>query len=1372
MVGDRRITPTAPSQRQLWFLDQFIPDSVAYNIAFSLRFRGPLNVDALERSIDALVERHAVLRTTFAAQDGQPVQVIAPTLSLPLPLFDLQHLPEAERRDRVARLTLAEARQPLDLEVGPLIRTTLLRLGAHNHHLLITIHHIIADEWSIDLLGHELGVLYSADVSGTTPELSDLPLQYADFARQQEERQRSELSGPDLSYWFARLADAPVTLTIPTDRPRPPAPTSRGATESVVIPSGLVESLTQLSRQEGATIFMTVLAAFYVLLFRYTGEDDLVVGCPIAGRARTEYEGLIGFFINTLVLRADLSGNPTFREFLKRILTLALDAYTHQEMPLERLVEVLRPHRDPSYNPMFQLMLVFLNTPEVTMEFAGLTVEFHAEDTATAKFDLTLYLARGADGLVATAEYNTDLFDPGTISRLLGHFQMLLKNIVIDPAARLSALALLTRSELDQLRAWNATDAPYSDRECLHDLFASQAKRTPHTVAVTCGEEEITYRDLDRRSNQFANHLRAMEVGPGTLVGICVERSLEMVVGLLGILKAGGAYLPLDPGYPRARLEYMLQHSRAEVLVTQERLSAYLPMQQGRVVCIDRQWSAIARESTEAPVVDVSTGDPAYLMYTSGSTGQPKGVVGLHRGAVNRLQWMWEAFPFEPDEVCCQKTSLSFVDSVWEIFGPLSRGIRTVIIPDPIVKDPQALARTLAGSRVTRIVLVPSLLRELLDTFPDPAHQVPRLRLWVSSGEVLPTDLADRFLACLPESKLINLYGSSEVAADVTWHSVAASAGLPSVPIGRPIANTEIHLVDRHFQQVPIGVPGEILVGGRGLAAGYLHRPDLTAASFLPNPFRDEVDARLYRTGDLGRYRADGTIEYLGRTDYQVKLRGMRIELGEIETVLRRHPEVEDAVVLLEGDTPEGARLAGYVVPRPGSGAGVGELKRHLRESLPAYMVPATVAVLEKLPRTPNGKLDRRAMQSGQPRQAGAGDTRFVPPRTPEETKLAEIWRAVLRLDEVGVEDDFFELGGHSLLATQVVSRIRDTFQVDFPLHTLFVSPTIAALGAKLPTLSAVGDLPLDRRTAARPRPAAAMNPLIVPAQRLHKVQEAGTRHPLFFLYPEVTTAFYGLDLARRLGEDQPFFIIHPHGFDGGPIPLTIVEMAAETLKLVRAAQPEGPYRLAARCAAGTETFELARQLRAQGEKVDLVVLIDAEIPPYKSDWLPRVRRAGERLRLSELRQRRLYLSLSRPRHRYGAQLDQATKLLSAVKDIRYGKDGTAPGLKQAWADSLIPLQTGGRLIDDRDLCYFWAFDGYKPGWYDGEVTLFLSNEWMATRYDDVVDGWRRLADRVAVHGIGGTHLSCVSDHAPSLAARLRSCLSAVEAAGVSEAHA
>lgn len=776
------IAPASPSQRRLWFLDQFTPNSAAYNIAFSLRFKGPLNLDALGRSIAALVERHAVLRTTFAVDGGQPIQVIAPTGTCPLPLLDLQNLPEAERAEQVAQITQAEARQPFDLAAGPLLRTTLLRLGAQEHRLLVTIHHIISDEWSLDLLCHELAALYTAYVSGRPAALPDLPMQYADYARRQEEWLQGESAQRELSYWVERLADAPVTATIPTDRPRPPVQTTGGATQGLVIPRSLADSLIRLGQQEGATLYMTVLAAFFALLHRYTGQDDLVVGSPVAGRTRTEYEGLIGFFVNTLVLRADLSGNPTFRELLARVRAVALDAYAHQDVPFDRLVEALKPDRDLSYNPLFQIMFVFLNTPDSSKDFAGLTVETHAEETATAKVDLSLYLVEKADGLLIKAEYNTDLFDPGTIARLLGHFQMLLKGVAIAPDAHLSALPLLTWSERDQLRSWNATEAPYPDTACIHDLFVRQARRTADAVAVACGGEEMTYRELDRRSNQLANHLRRMGAGRGTIVGLCAERSPDMVVGLLGILKAGGAYLPLDPAYPRGRLAYMLQDSQVQLLVAQERLLAYLPASPGGTVCIDRQWPAIARESIEAPVVEVQAADPAYLIYTSGSTGRPKGVLGLHRGAVNRFHWMWTTFPFDAEDICCQKTALSFVDSVWEIFGPLLQGIRTDIIPDPVVMDPHAFVQALGSCNATRIVLVPSLLRLLLDTFPDLASRLPRLHFWVTSGEVLPADLAERFRACLPSARLVNLYGSSEVSADATWYEISASAGLASIP--------------------------------------------------------------------------------------------------------------------------------------------------------------------------------------------------------------------------------------------------------------------------------------------------------------------------------------------------------------------------------------------------------------------------------------------------------------------------------------------------------------------------------------------------------------------------------------------------------------
>jgi amino acid adenylation domain-containing protein len=1355
-----RIGLTSPSQRRLWFLDHFTPNSAAYNIAFSLRFHGPLNVAALRRSLNALVARQAVLRTSFAAIDGLPIQVIVPGLTLPLPVFDLRPPPEAERGEQVAQLTRVEAQQPFDLRAAPLLRTTLLQLGDLEHLLLITIHHIISDEWSLDLLCHELARFYTADVSNRPATLPDLSVQYADYAQQQEEWLLGTTSQKSVSYWIEQLAGAPVTVTIPSDRPRLPVQTSRGAAQSVDLSSGFVESLRRLGQRQGATLYMTTLAAFFSLLYRYTGQDDLVVGSPVAGRTRTEYEGLIGFFVNTLILRADLTGNPTFRDLLDRIRSVTLDAYTHQDVPFDRLVEVLKPDRDLSYSPMFQVMFVFLNTPDVSTEFADLTVQARAEETGSSKFDLTMYLEENTNGLLIKAEYNTDLFDPGTIGRLLGHYQVLLKSILIAPDVQLSTLPLLTRAERHQTCAWNATQVPYPDF-CIHELFVHQARRTPQAVAVAHGQEEMTFRELDCRSNQLANHLRSLGVDRGTLVGLCVERSPEMIVGLLGILKAGGAYLPLDPSYPRGRLTHMLQDSQVELLVVQERLLAYLPTRPGSTVCIDRQWPSIAQRSTDDPTVETKLDDPAYVIYTSGSSGRPKGVLGLHRGAVNRFQWMWHTYPFAPEEICCQKTALSFVDSVWEIFGPLLQGIRTVILSDQTVRDPQALVQALGGCNVTRIVLVPSLLRVLLDTFPDLASRLPRLRSWVTSGEVLPVDLAERFLAALPYSRLVNLYGSSEVSADVTWYELSASSAQASIPIGRPIANTEIHIVDRHFQETPIGVPGEICVGGAGLARGYLRRPDLTAAAFVPNPFCDDVDARLYRTGDIGRCRANGIIEYLGRVDQQIKLRGMRIELGEIETALRQHPDVADATVLLEVRGADDARLAGYVVLRPERGAGSNELKQHLRDSLPAYMVPTTITVLDKLPRTPNGKLDRLALPGGGSTRADAGPEQFVPPRTPEEVRLAEIWKSVLRLDAIGVNDDFFALGGHSLLAMQVISRIRDAFHTELPLQTLFTSPTIATLSQHLLAQAEMTDLPARRIQPQPPVPATGITSVSATHPRLAKVHATGTRRPFFFLYPEVAAAFYGLDLARHLGEDQPFYIVHPHGFDSGPIPLTIEEMAANTVKLVRAIQPKGPYLLGARCAAGTEAFELARRLQAEGQKIDLLVLIDAEIPPYISTWLPRIRRMGEFLRLSEIRQRRLYASLSKPRQKYKFQLTAFTKLLQCVKDLPRMRDLSA--LECAWSDLREQLRVGGRLIDYRDLYYMWAFDGYRPGWYQGQVTLFLSEEWMATRYEEVVGGWRRLAGSVTTIGIGGTHHSCVTDYVPTLAAQLRSCLLVVE---------
>jgi amino acid adenylation domain-containing protein len=1046
--------PASFAQQRLWFLDQLELQSAAYNIPASIHLNVALDVEALEQSLNALIERQEVLRTTFVAVDGQPMQVIAPSLKVPLPVVDLSALPEAQREAEALRLANEEAQRPFDLVQGPLLRTTLLKLAAEEYVLLLTIHHIISDGWSLGVLYEELVTLYQAFSTGQPSPLPDLPIQYVDFALWQQERLQGEELAGQLDYWKQHLAGAPALLELPTDRPRPAVPTSQGSTYLVTLSKELDKALKTLSRQEGVTLYMILVAAFQTLLYRYTSQDDMVIGTFIAGRTQAETEALIGFFVNTLVLRIDLSGNPSFRDLLKRVRGVIFDAYAHQEVPFDYLVRELHPTRSLGQNPLFQVMLTL--APPLSALPPGWEPARMVGETGAAKFDLSLELADRSEGLICLFEYSTDLFDEATIARMAGHWRTLLEGILADPSQRLSELPLLTEAERQQLLVeWNDTLTDYPRDLSLHQLFEVQVERTPDAVAEVYENEHLTYRELNSKANQLAHHLQHLGVESEVLVGICMERSLDMMVGLLGILKAGGAYVPLDPTYPPERLAFMVEDARVQVLLTQQRLIERLPRHEARVVCLDTGWEAIAQESEENLVSGIKGENLAYMLYTSGSTGKPKGVLGTHRASINRFYWMWETYPFEPGEVCCQKTSLSFVDSIWEIFGPLLQGIRTVIIPDTVIKDPQRMLQTLATHSITRIVLVPSLLRVLLDTEADLQNQLPHLKYCISSGEALPLELAQRFLKSMPHSVLINLYGSSEVAADVTCYDTRSNTSPTCIPIGRPIANTQIYLLDRHMQLVPIGVAGELYVGGDALARGYFNRPELTAERFIRHPFSDVPGACLYKTGDWAHYRVDGTIELIGRLDHQVKIRGFRIELGEIEAVLVQPPAVQQAVVVAREDMPGDKRLAAYVVPQPQQMPAVSDLRGYLKAKLPDYMVPSAFVLLEALPLTPNGKVDRRALPA--PDYSRSELESFVAPRTPIEEMVAASWSQVLGIERVGIHDDFFALGGHSLLAMQVISRLRAMAQVELPLRSFFEAPTVARLAETITQLKAQG---------------------------------------------------------------------------------------------------------------------------------------------------------------------------------------------------------------------------------------------------------------------------------------------------------------------------
>ena len=1063
--------PLSFAQQRLWFLDQLEPNSSAYNAPAAYRLAGPLDVMALEAAINEIVRRHEALRTTFASVDGEPVQVIAPTLCVPLRMTDLEVLPRAEREPEAWRRAVADAYSSFDLSRGPLLRAQLLRLGEEEHILVLTLHHIVTDGWSVGVFRRELAELYAAFSAGRPSPLPELVVQYADFAVWQRKWLKRGVLARELGYWRERLEGA-SELELPSDRPRPALLTYEGARLAMSFSAELTSALKVLSQQEGVTLFMTLLAAFNTLLYRYTGQEDIVVGTPIANRDRAEVEGLIGFFVNTLVIRTGLTGTLTFREVLGRVRETCLEAYAHQHLPFEKLVEELQLQRDLSRNPLFQVVFAMQNAPRPTMEMAGLRVTPLDLPGIRVRFDLECSMWEEGEAIRGALVYNTNLFDGATIERLAGHFQTLLEGVVANPGQRISDLPLLTERERHQLLVeWNRTEAAYPRDVSIHELFEAQVERAPDAAAVSFEGQELTYDELNRKANQLARYLRKLGVGPEVLVGLCVERSLEMMIGVLGILKAGAAYVPLDPTYPKKRLALMMADAQVPVLLTQDRLLPELPAHMARAICLDADWATIDREKTENPVNKVTADNLAYVIFTSGSTGAPKGVMITHRGVCNCLLWMQADFAFDKADIVLQKAPISFDGSVWELFVPLFAGAQLAIARPWGHQDPAYLITSVIQLHATVLQGVPTLLQMLLaEADLGACHS---LRSIFSGGEALTTEVAERIVACLPGVRLHNLYGPTEVSLTASSWTYQRNTEADTVPIGRPISNTQVYILDSSLQVVPIGIAGELYVSGIGLARGYLNRPGHTAECFIPNPFSNQPGARLYRTGDVARYLPDGSIEFLGRSDDQVKIRGFRIELGEIEAVLEKHRAVRKAVAWVrEGASRDASavpdtdrRLVAYVVPKETPGPRVSELRSYLQDRLPEYMWPSAYVLLDALPLTPSGKIDHRSLPAPDPTRPEL-DKVFVAPRTPVEIKLAEIWAQVLGLERVGIDDDFFELGGHSLLATQVISRVRDAFHIEIPLRSLFERPTVAALAERIEVLCALTEVPQDRPEA------------------------------------------------------------------------------------------------------------------------------------------------------------------------------------------------------------------------------------------------------------------------------------------------------------------
>lgn len=1326
--------PLSFAQQRLWFLHQLEPGSPLYNMPMAVRLSGRLDVEALRRALNAIVERHEALRTHFEAADGIPVQVVREAVAMALPVVGLgeREWPNGERHAEVQRLLNEEARRPFDLTRDLPLRAFLLRLDEAEHVLLVTMHHIASDGWSWGVFCQELAVFYESFSEGRPASLPELPIQYADYAVWQRQWLKGPVLEKQMAYWKKQLAGMPENLDLPTDRPRPAVQTFQGRWESLELPSRLKEQLHELGRREGATLFMTLLAAFQTLLHRYTRQTDLLVGTPVAGRTQKETEGLIGFFINTLVVRGNLAGDPTFREVLGRVRETTIEAFSHQDLPFDKLVEELRPERRAGHQPVLQVMFVLQNAPSPGRQLTGLTMTPMELDTGTAKFDLTLAVDEGSGGLKAAMEYNSDLFDAATVARMLGHWRTLLEGIVANPDRHISELPLLGDAERRQvLVEWNDTATDYPRAKTIHQLFEEQVEQTPDAIALTFNEQQLTYRELNVRANQLAHELRVFAPGPDTLIGICMERSVELVVGLLGILKAGGAYVSLDPTYPKERLAFMLEDTRPPVILTQTHLAACLPDQTAQLLYLGAEQVALPDARLNSNPVSTATAENlAYVSFTSGSTGRPKGVCVPHRGVVRLVQGTNFAH-LAADEVFLQLAPIAFDASTLEIWGALLNGARLVVFP-PRTPTLAEIGEAVQRHGVTTLWLTAGLFHQMVE---ERCESLRGVRQLLSGGDVLSVPHVRKALENLPGCKLINGYGPTENTTFTTCHAITmASLARGSVPIGRPIANTQVYVLDEQLQPVPTGIPGELYTGGDGLARGYLKRPELTAERFVRHSLNCDPDARLYKTGDLVRWLSDGSIEFLGRIDQQVKIRGFRVELGEIEAVLGGHPGVRECVVIARHDPPAEKRLVAYVVAQQQPAPTAGELRQFLHDRLPDYMLPAAFVFLDALPLSPNSKVDRSALAAPEAIRPDL-EKKFIPPRNPTELRLAKIWEDVLDLHPIGVADKFFELGGHSLLAVRLLARIEKVFGKKLPLAAVFQFPTIEELA------NVIRD---GTGKAAR--------------TSLVEIQGQGDRPPLFLVHGVGGGMFWGYsNLAKHLGPDQPVYAFKSRGLDGLEEFRTIGEMAAQYTADLRAFQPCGPYFLGGYCFGGNVAFEMARLLQAQGERVVLVVLMNCA--PANSSygrirWTPAfclkfMKNAGYWMN---------YLWQMKPAQRRSLLGWKARSLLKKLRRLARRGHPTATNLD---IEEVVDLSN-----QDADSRKLWeahvrALVDHHPKPGDGRVTLFRTRGHPLFCSYDAQFGWGEYArGGVTVKIVPGEHESILEEpHVIALAKELRTCL-------------
>ncbi|MBN1479447.1 amino acid adenylation domain-containing protein [candidate division KSB1 bacterium] len=1336
-----RAEPTHPQllsfgQKALWYVQASEPSCAAYNTAFSIRIRSRINMKILHSVLQKLVARHASLRTTFPLQNGLPVRIVRGYEAFSIEEIDAAKLSWEELRNRL----VLSCKRPFHLETGPLLRVNLFSRSSGDHILLLVIHHICTDFWSGAILMREVAALYQAEVSGAVPSLPTLTHQYQDYIEWQNDMLAGTRGDQLWTYWQQQLSgDLPI-LSLPTDRARPRRQSYNGGYYYFTISPKLLREIKKTGQTCGVTLYMTLLAAFQVFLHHYTREDDIIVGTPASGRSRIEFRDIVGYFVNMLVMRTDCSGNPSFTELLKQVRDTVIAALDHQDYPFLLLVQRLHLRRETSYSPLYQVDFILQKLPFSTeyapllyggdvrkpLVWGGLHVEPFRIPQQAAQCDLTLEMIEDRDSLLAVFKYNTDLFDPSTIARMAKHFMTLLEGITTNPRQKIGEYSLLTKEEQFHILVdWNSRSSPHcfpnepQNKKLLdtplHLIFENQVRRTPDATALLFGDSRMVYRELNEQANQIAHRLLAMNAKSGKPIGICLDRSITMIAALLGILKAGAGYCPLEPDLPHERHSDMIRESQMSLILTEKKYRTKFSTDHVTCLCIDSEWQTIAEQNIDNPEIDFrSKTSPQhlllYILYTSGSTGHPVGVLGRHRGTLNRLQWMWRSFPFRADDICCFKTPVGFVGSVWEIFGGLLQGTPTVILPDSILLDPSQFIDALARYRVTRIKMTPSLLRLLLDTISDLHTQLPDLKQWEISGDILTPDLVQQFHKMMPERRLLNLYGSTEDSADVTGCCLQKNDEISDIPIGRPIDNTCVYILNKYLQPVPPGVTGEICISGHSLAAGYLNRPELTALKFVPNPFHgmnpdESSGTRLYKTGDLARHLPDGTIDFVGRLDRQIKLRGFRIEPGEIEAVLLEHPAIHECIVSLRENPLSDRRLVAYLVlnkknQKYHNSSFLVDLRNAVKQKLPEYMIPADFVILANLPLNRHGKVDVHKL----PAPTRLLHDEAIAPRDMVELKLLHIWSQYLNRSALGVRDNFYECGGYSLLAVQVAAEIQKQFQQNIPLTVLIEHPTIEQLAIFL-------------RKKYSP---VHWSPLV-------PIQPNGSRRPIYCVHPAGGTVFQYIDLAYCLGETQPFYGFQAPGTENEQNPLSRVEdMAAYYNKVLLNFQPESPYILAGWSFGGHVAFEMARQLDAMGHRISLLALLDTPAPP-------------------------LQVEQDMP-----VDVDALTEKQLAYAMAHIKKD-----------DRLAPPDFG---IDEtrRFLRVFYnnnaAAQHYAPSRYPGRLTLFIADEedeTLKNKYrDDPTLGWRSLATDVDVQTVPGSHLNLLTrPYVETLAVKLKMCI-------------